>query len=171
MNADIINYKGITVLVEPQQDGSVRAYAAWGNTIHGLAIYNDGKIMLDINKYREIDGCPFYAHFSEDLPEISNVSGEDLYNSLFDAVSGKYPVEMIEDGWLYDSVLNEMSLNLKQYNEALMGIEKPTQDDKQNAISNTFSGRMAIKHGFNEAHIELEDGFRIMEHVRVVHTR
>jgi hypothetical protein len=171
MNPPIRNYKGISVLVEPQQDGSVRAYAAWGNKIHGLAIYKDGKIEFDINKYREIDGCPFSAHFSGDLPEIDNVIGEDLYDSLFNTISSEYPVEMIEDGWLFDRETKKISLNLLQYKKSLVGKENPTSEDKLAAISNTFSGRMAERHGFDEARIALEDTSDMMEHVMVVHTK
>ena len=143
----IIDYKGISVLVEREENGRIRAYAAWNNKIHGVADRWDNKIILDINKYRELSNFPFSSVYETNVNKLDFVKGEDLYDSLFLTLADMSPIDIIEDRWIFDE-FETPSLNLVQYNEGLSErngmydyVKNSSLSDKIEVIKNTFSGK------------------------------
>ena len=163
----LINHNGIGVLVKEQDNKSIVAYAAWNDTIHGIAEYYNGNICLDLNKYHEIFDCPIGAYFSKSerdiintkIPDPKNINGEELYNSLFLNILKSNQINSIEAKWFLDEQ-DRPTLNLYQYNKQISSIPRTdrTLQHKIDAIQNTFSGQMAQKHGFNNVEIVEEAG-------------
>jgi hypothetical protein len=171
----ILHHKGIGLLVKEQDNESVVAYAAWNDKIHGVAEYSRGNICLDLDKYKEIFNCPIGAHFSKSernsinakIVDPENIKGEELYDFLFLNISKDYPIESIEAIWR----LNHQdipTLNLYQYNKQISPIPKieRTLQQKIEAIQNTFSGKMAKKHEFNNVEIVEERGTSYITHLQ-----